>query len=137
MPILTTKGVYGLMAIAQIANASKFAPISIKDISDKTGVSKGYLEQILNDLRNAKIISSKKGKNGGYFLRKPAQKISFYDIFHTLEKDFKMTNLDVKDEILQQFFKNGDKKLEEVFSSSISDIIKTTEDSSKNLDFAI
>ena len=117
------------MAIAQIANASKFAPISIKDISDKTGVSKGYLEQILNDLRNAKIISSKKGKNGGYFLRKPAQKISFYDIFHTLEKDFKMTNLDVKDEILQQFFKNGDKKLEEVFSSSISDIIKTTEDS--------
>lgn len=48
-----------------------------------------------------------------------------------------MTNLDVKDEILQQFFKNGDKKLEEVFSSSISDIIKTTEDSSKNLDFAI
>ena len=129
MPILTTKGVYGLMAICQIANASKFAPISIKDISDKTGVSKGYLEQILNDLRNAKIISSKKGKNGGYFLRKPAQKISFYDIFHTLEKDFKMTNLDVKDEILQQFFKNGDKKLEEVFSSSISDIIKITEDS--------
>ena len=127
MPILTTKGVYGLMAIAQIANASKFAPISIKDISDKTGVSKGYLEQILNDLRNAKIISSKKGKNGGYFLRKQAQKISFYDIFHTLEKDFKMTNLDVKDEILQQFFKNGDKKLKEVFSSPISDIIKITE----------
>lgn len=46
MPILTTKGVYGLMAIAEIANASKFTPISIKDISDKTGVSKGYLEQI-------------------------------------------------------------------------------------------
>lgn len=129
MPILTTKGVYGLMAIAQIANAGKFTPISIKDISDKTGVSKGYLEQILNDLRNTKIISSKKGKNGGYFLRKPAQKISFYDIFHTLEKNFKMTNLDVKDEILQQFFEKGDEKLKEVFSLSISNIIKTTEDS--------
>ncbi|MCZ6105939.1 Rrf2 family transcriptional regulator [Campylobacter ureolyticus] len=129
MPILTTKGVYGLMAIAQIANAGKFTPISIKDISDKTGVSKGYLEQILNDLRNAKIISSKKGKNGGYFLRKPAQKISFYDIFHTLEKNFKMTNLDVKDEILQQFFEKDDEKLKEVFSLSISNIIKTTEDS--------
>ncbi|GKH60370.1 hypothetical protein CE91St25_07060 [Campylobacter ureolyticus] len=129
MPILRTKGVYGLMAIAQIANAGKFTPISIKDISDKTGVSKGYLEQILNDLRNAKIISSKKGKNGGYFLRKPAQKISFYDIFHTLEKNFKMTNLDVKDEILQQFFEKGDEKLKEVFSLSISNIIKTTEDS--------
>lgn len=129
MPILTTKGVYGLMAICQIANASKFAPISIKDISDKTGISKGYLEQILNDLRNSKIISSKKGKNGGYFLRKPAQKISFYDIFHILEKDFKMTNLDVKDEILQQFFEKGDEKLKEVFSLSISNIIKTTEDS--------
>ena len=137
MPILTTKGVYGLMAIAQIANASKFEPISIKDISDKTGVSKGYLEQILNDLRNSKIISSKKGKNGGYFLRKPAQKISFYDIFYALEKDFKMTNLDVKDKTLQQFFKNGDEKLKEVFSLPISNIIKTTENSSKNLDSTI
>lgn len=137
MPILTTKGVYGLMAICQIANASKFAPISIKDISDKTGVSKGYLEQILNDLRNSKIISSKKGKNGGYFLRKPVQKISFYDIFYALEKDFKMTNLDVKDKTLQQFFKNGDEKLKEVFSSPISNIIKTTENSSKNLDSTI
>lgn len=137
MPILTTKGVYGLMAIAQIANASKFEPISIKDISDKTGVSKGYLEQILNDLRNSKIISSKKGKNGGYFLRKPAQKISFYDIFYALEKDFKMTNLDVKDKTLQQFFKNGDEKLKEVFSSPISNIIKTTENSLKNLDSTI
>ena len=137
MPILTTKGVYGLMAIAQIANASKFEPISIKDISDKTGVSKGYLEQILNDLRNSKIISSKKGKNGGYFLRKPAQNISFYDIFYALEKDFKMTNLDVKDKTLQQFFKNGDEKLKEVFSSPISNIIKTTENSSKNLDSTI
>ena len=137
MPILTTKGVYGLMAIAQIANASKFEPISIKDISDKTGVSKGYLEQILNDLRNSKIISSKKGKNGGYFLRKPAQKISFYDIFYALEKDFKMTNLDVNDKTLQQFFKNGDEKLKEVFSLPISNIIKTTENSSKNLDFNI
>lgn len=137
MPILTTKGVYGLMAICQIANASKFEPISIKDISDKTGVSKGYLEQILNDLRNSKIISSKKGKNGGYFLRKPAQKISFYDIFYALEKDFKMTNLDVKDKTLQQFFKNSDEKLKEVFSSPISNIIKTTENSSKNLDSTI
>lgn len=137
MPILTTKGVYGLMAICHIANASKFEPISIKDISDKTGVSKGYLEQILNDLRNSKIISSKKGKNGGYFLRKPAQKISFYDIFYALEKDFKMTNLDVKDKTLQQFFKNGDEKLKEVFSSPISNIIKTTENSSKNLDSTI
>lgn len=137
MPILTTKGVYGLMAIAQIANASKFEPISIKDISDKTAVSKGYLEQILNDLRNSKIISSKKGKNGGYFLRKPAQKISFYDIFYALEKDFKMTNLDVNDKTLQQFFKNGDEKLKEVFSLPISNIIKTTENSSKNLDFNI
>ena len=125
------------MAICQIANASKFEPISIKDISDKTGVSKGYLEQILNDLRNSKIISSKKGKNGGYFLRKPAQKISFYDIFYALEKDFKMTNLDVKDKTLQQFFKNSDEKLKEVFSSPISNIIKTTENSSKNLDSTI
>lgn len=48
-----------------------------------------------------------------------------------------MTNLDVKDKTLQQFFKNGDEKLKEVFSSPISNIIKTTENSSKNLDSTI
>lgn len=137
MPILTTKGVYGLMAICEIANASKFSPISIKDISDKTGVSKGYLEQILNDLRNAKIISSKKGKNGGYFLRKSAQEISFYEIFDVLEKDFKMTNLEVKDETLKLFFEKGDEKLKEVFASPLSKILNFKEENSQYLSFVI
>lgn len=137
MPILTTKGVYGLMAICEIANASKFSPISIKDISDKTGVSKGYLEQILNDLRNAKIISSKKGKNGGYFLRKSAQEISFYEIFYALEKDFKMTNLEVKDETLKLFFEKGDEKLKEVFASPLSKILNFKEENSQYLSFVI
>ena len=79
MALLSTKGVYGLMAILEIAKASEISPISIKEISDRILVSKNYLEQILNGLRGAGLIESIKGKNGGYFLAMSADKISFGD----------------------------------------------------------
>ena len=50
MALLSTKGVYGLMAILEIAKASEISPISISEISDRILVSKNYLEQILNQM---------------------------------------------------------------------------------------
>jgi len=42
MALLSTKGVYGLAAILQIAKASEVAPISIKEIAERLGFSDEY-----------------------------------------------------------------------------------------------
>ena len=137
MALLSTKGVYGIMAILEIAKASEISPISIKEISDRIFVSKNYLEQILNGLRGAGLIESIKGKNGGYFLAISADKISFGDVFKIMEKDFKLTNLKVNNPNVEFFFKKYDEKLLKLFDEPISKFEEYKEESTKFLDFSI
>ncbi|MBQ7674854.1 MAG: Rrf2 family transcriptional regulator [Campylobacter sp.] len=137
MALLSTKGVYGLMAILEIAKASEISPISIKEISDRILVSKNYLEQILNGLRGAGLIESIKGKNGGYFLALSADKITFADVFKSMEKDFKLTNLKVNNPNVVFFFKQYDERLLKLFDEPISKFEEYKEESTKFLDFSI
>ncbi|NLK67125.1 MAG: Rrf2 family transcriptional regulator [Campylobacteraceae bacterium] len=137
MPLLTTKGVYGLMAVREIAHASEVLPISIKEISENSGISKGYLEQILSTLKENGIVESKKGKGGGYYLLKSLDEITFYELYSTLEADFGMTNLEIKDEVLKEYFKENDEELKRLFSKPLSDLVKFRKDSTKYLNFVI
>ena len=137
MALLSTKGVYGIMAILEIAKASEIAPISIREISDRIDVSKNYLEQILNGLRGGGLIESLKGKSGGYFLAKNVDEITFADVFKSMEKDFKLTNLKVNNPNLDFFFKKYDEKLMKLFDEPISKFEEYKEESTKFLDFSI
>lgn len=44
-----------------------------------------FLAQILLDLRNHGLISSRRGNRGGYILARPAEEISLYDILMAVE----------------------------------------------------
>ena len=88
MSLLTTKGVYGLMAIIEISKGDRTNPVSLKDISIAIDVSKNYLEQLLNSLRKDGIVGSIKGIKGGYYLSKAIDEITLYDIFNSLENEY-------------------------------------------------
>ena len=137
MALLSTKGVYGLMAILEIAKASEISPISIREISERIDVSKNYLEQILNGLRGSGLIESIKGKSGGYFLAKKVDEITFADVFRSMEKDFKLTNLKITNPNLDFFFKKYDEKLIKLFDEPISKFEDYKDESTKFLDFSI
>ena len=137
MALLTRKGIYGLIALEQIATASQIAPMSISDISEKTGISKGYLEQILNALRDARFICSIKGKNGGFYLAQRLDEIKFVDVFEVLEKDFKVSNLDIKNPFIKAYIQEQNLKLHELFNRPISDFLKFKEESVETLNYSI
>ena len=137
MALLTTKGIYGLIALEQIATASQIAPIPISDISEKTGISKGYLEQILNALRDANFIRSIKGKNGGFYLARRLDEINFVDVFEVLENDFKVSNLDIKNPFIKAYIQEQNLKLRELFSRPISDFLNFKEESVETLNYSI
>ncbi|EAW1173087.1 transcriptional regulator [Salmonella enterica subsp. enterica] len=46
------------------------SPLTIKALSDATGLSASYLEQIFSRFRTAGIVSSVRGPGGGYHLDK-------------------------------------------------------------------
>jgi Rrf2 family protein len=95
---LSTKGQYGVRAMYEIARGYKAGPITIKEISERQDVSVAYLEQILNTLRKAGLISSVKGPGGGYVLSKEPGSISIGAILGELEGPVAITScLDPKE----------------------------------------
>ena len=83
---LSTKPRYGLRILAQIAvDTEGGKPAGGKDIAKKQDISAAYMEQILIPLRNAGIISAVRGRHGGYFLNRSADKITVLDVIEVFE----------------------------------------------------
>jgi len=83
---ISKKSQYGLRAMVCIASFSgKNQICSTKMISEKEIIPFDFLEKIISKLEKAGLVKSKKGIQGGYFLAKPAKKISVEDIVSALE----------------------------------------------------
>ncbi|GMQ62622.1 RrF2 family transcriptional regulator [Vallitalea maricola] len=91
---ISNKTRYGLRSVVYLGINYEKENISIKEISDKEGISKRYLEQIFAELKKGGIINSTKGTKGGYFLTTKPSDITVSSIIKLLEG-----NLDVIQEI--------------------------------------
>lgn len=84
---LSTRGEYALRALLVLAQ--EFRPdetvVRIQEISSKQNVPKRFLEQILHDLKSARIVDSKRGITGGYRLNRPPEKINLAEIIRHIE----------------------------------------------------
>ncbi len=71
---ISTKGRYALRMLLDLAENKDKGFISLKDIAERQGISKKYLEQIVTLLNHSKILKTNRGYQGGYSLAKePAQ----------------------------------------------------------------
>ncbi|MDU1411683.1 MAG: Rrf2 family transcriptional regulator [Clostridium sp.] len=89
---LSTKGRYGVKAMADLAINYGKDPISIKSISGRQNISEYYLEQLFSALRKAKLIKSIRGSGGGYILGKAPKEITVYEILDVLEGPIEISN---------------------------------------------
>ena len=80
---VTARLSYGLGALVDLAAAER--PVKGAVLAGRHGVSKGFLENILAELRRAGIVASKRGGHGGYWLARPAGDITVADVIRTLD----------------------------------------------------
>ncbi|MDG4946838.1 Rrf2 family transcriptional regulator [Weeksellaceae bacterium KMM 9713] len=66
--MISKKTKYAINALVYIAKNKKHEPISVMTISEHQNIPVKFLENILFELKKAKILSSKRGKYGGYLL---------------------------------------------------------------------
>jgi len=64
---------------------SETKPISIRDIVETQPMSVKFLESIFLELRRAGVLDSKKGKGGGYFLRRHPEDIPLAQVIRILD----------------------------------------------------
>ena len=82
---ISTKGRYALRMMIDIANHGKDRRVSIKEISERQGVSIKYLEQIVTVLTKSGLLRSERGSNGGYALAKPPDQYTVGEILRIIE----------------------------------------------------
>ena len=70
---ISTKGRYALRMLIDLALHQDKGYVSLKDISERQGISKKYLEQIVPMLNRNGILRTNRGNHGGYLLAKPPE----------------------------------------------------------------
>ncbi|TAK98612.1 MAG: Rrf2 family transcriptional regulator [Rhodospirillaceae bacterium] len=78
--MLTQRSKYALRAVLMLAAQKPGELVLVADIAKKRKVPKKFLELILLDLKKRGLLFSRRGKNGGYRLARPASKITFGEI---------------------------------------------------------
>jgi Rrf2 family protein len=72
--MLSKKTQYALKALGYLAGKFGEGPVLISEISRKKKIPIKFLETILLELKQSKILDSKKGKGGGYYLLQSPKK---------------------------------------------------------------
>lgn len=82
---VSTKGRYALRLMLDLAehNTGKF--ISLKDISERQGITVKYLEQIVTVLAKSGYLRSQRGNNGGYRLSRDPKEYTAGEILRLME----------------------------------------------------
>lgn len=83
--MLSKKTQYGLKALGYLAARHGKGPVLISEIAKEKKIPIKFLESILLMLKNGKLLESKKGKGGGYFLVLPPNKISIAAALRLIE----------------------------------------------------
>ena len=83
--MITKKSKYAIKALIYLAKKKTGEPVLIEEISTEENIPKKFLEAILLELRKAGYLGSKKGKGGGYYLLKPADKINMAEVMRLFD----------------------------------------------------
>jgi Rrf2 family cysteine metabolism transcriptional repressor len=85
---LSVKTVYACRVLAQIARMHGTGELAhVENLARMEAVPPNYLGQILSELRDGGLITSRRGKTGGYALARPPEEISLHDILALVEGD--------------------------------------------------
>ena len=84
--MLSQKAKYALQALAYLAQHYKAeTPVLIGTIAREKSIPIKFLEAILCELRNENVLTSVRGRNGGYRLAEPPKKITLARVIRIVD----------------------------------------------------
>lgn len=95
---LSTKCMYAIRALFDIAYHGSGTPVSGRDIAAREEVPHRFLEQILLELKRARLVNSKRGPNGGYMLARAPEQIDLLQVLEAIDGPIESTFCHATDE---------------------------------------
>ena len=82
---LSKRTQYSLRALYALARKYGGGPVLITQLAEEEAIPKKFLEQILLSLKTLGLVSSKKGKGGGYRLAQPPEQVTLANVIRMVE----------------------------------------------------
>ena len=82
---ISHKGLYALQALTMLARNYKRGAIKIREIAYEENLPEKFLELILLELKNARIVDSVRGAHGGYRLKRAPSEIFLSEVIRLID----------------------------------------------------
>ena len=82
---ISQKGLYALEAIMTLGHRYGTGTVKIREIAIENDLPEKFLELILLEMKNARIVESVRGAKGGYQLRRPPSEIRLSEIIRLVD----------------------------------------------------
>jgi Rrf2 family transcriptional regulator, cysteine metabolism repressor len=82
---ISQKGLYALQAMMTLARKHEQGAIKIREIAADSDLPEKFLELILLELKNARMVDSVRGAHGGYRLRREPSDIRLSEIIRLID----------------------------------------------------
>ena len=82
---VSRRGFYALKALIHLADAYDQGLVRIHEIAEEQEIPEKFLEAILVTLKNARVVVSQRGRDGGYRLRRPPRETLIGDVVRIID----------------------------------------------------
>jgi Rrf2 family protein len=139
---ISQKGLYALEAAITLGHRYGSGTVKIREIAVENDLPEKFLELILLEMKNARIVESVRGAKGGYQLRRPPSEIHLSEIIRLVDGPLapfgdadQLRSLIASDEdhraLYEVFLKVRDSAAKILESTSIADLINRANKTAK------
>ncbi len=82
---ISSRGLYALKALLHLTEAYERGLVKIHHIAEVEEIPEKFLEGILVTLKNARLVASQRGRDGGYRLRRPPAEIQVGEVVRIMD----------------------------------------------------
>lgn len=82
---ISRRGLYALKALIHLAERWEGGAVPTREIAAREEIPEKFLEAILATLKNARVVSSLRGREGGYRLARPPREVVVGDVVRLLD----------------------------------------------------
>ena len=82
---ISSKTDYAVRAAAELAARQPDWPVKAERVAEAQSIPLNFLENILGQLRQAGIVQSRRGPEGGFLLARPPEEITLADVIRAID----------------------------------------------------
>jgi Rrf2 family protein len=82
---ISAKTDYAVRATAELAASADHWPVKAERVAEAQQIPLNFLENILGQLRQAGIVESRRGPEGGFLLARPADQVTLADVIRAID----------------------------------------------------